>query len=110
MITVTQKPITEPERKQLDEWLRHPGCEIYKRVLASGNAELLAQAANRLEQHDQNSRADSKLISTQARGIMAALDMLRLASAKVLSQNELAQPGEKPETFYTVELSNEPTE
>ena len=97
MITIEQRPISDPDRKLLHDWLNHPARLIYQRCLASQAAEKSAEAANILVKADnpELDEGDAEIKAELARVLMAAKKFLDEAAVRDYK-------------FYEVELKPEP--
>jgi hypothetical protein len=106
MIIVEQIPFNSVDAKELANWLKQPGCDLFVRHLASQEAQSLAEGANIAEEDDQNSQDEAKEQIDKARVFRACVDFIR-QSKKIALENEVDTRLEKEHVFYEVTLKPE---
>lgn len=84
MIVIEKSPLSDPEKKMLNDWINSPGRLIYQKCLASQAAEALSEAANILvcNETPELSKLDAEEKIVMARVLTAAKKFLDESQTK----------------------------
>lgn len=83
MLQVTPIPISQADRKKIQEWLSHDGARLFVQLLEFKNAELTAGAGNKLVEDEEGQsnlerRAkEAELLANQARNVRSLINLLQ---------------------------------
>lgn len=106
MIHHNKRPLSEPERRQLEEWLGLPGRAIFQKFLEDSAALSAAMAANKLVEYKQGQAETEKEENAADKSEAEAL--AREAERWIYLAELLNKMRDKDYEFFAVSLSARP--